>query len=244
MKIEGLSNIGLIRRINQDSFLIVEKDDIKLMMVCDGMGGANAGEVASLVATQSMRNFFESSDFKNVSIDKLKIWLKESFVKMNRSIYNEAQLNENYSGMGTTAVAILFYNDDIICANVGDSRAYLLDVNNKLVQITDDHSLINELIKSNRITVDQAKSHPQRSVLTNVCGVMDHIDVDLFEIKQDIKGILCCSDGLHNMLSDKRIELILKQRRSLVNKVEQLILEANQEGGYDNITVTLAWKVK
>jgi PPM family protein phosphatase len=244
MKIEGLSNIGLMRRINQDSFLIVEKDDIKLMMVCDGMGGANAGEVASLVATQSMRKLFESSNFEDVSKDKLKLWLKESFVKMNRSIYDEAQLNEDYSGMGTTAVAILIHNQDIICANVGDSRAYLLDTNNKLAQITDDHSLINELIKSNRITTDQAKSHPQRSVLTNVCGVMEHIDVDLFEVNQDVKGIMCCSDGLHNMLSDKRIELILKQRRTLVNKVEQLILEANQEGGYDNITVTLAWKVK
>jgi len=244
MKIEGLSNIGLIRRINQDSFLIAEKDDIKLMMVCDGMGGANAGEVASLVATQSMRKLFESSDFNDVSKDKLKTWLKESFIKMNLSIYNEAQLNEEYSGMGTTAVAVLIHKEDIICANVGDSRAYLIDVNNKLVQITDDHSLINELIKSNRITPDQAKSHPQRSVLTNVCGVMEHIDVDLFDVKQDIKGIVCCSDGLHNMLSDKRIELILKQRRSLVNKVEQLIIEANQEGGYDNITVTLAWKVK
>ncbi len=230
MKIEGLSSIGLIRRINQDSFLIAEKDDIKLMMVCDGMGGANAGEVASLVATQSMRNLFESSDFNDVSKDKLKTWLKESFIKMNQSIYNEAQLNEEYSGMGTTAVAVLIHKEDIICANVGDSRAYLLDVNNKLVQITDDHSLINELIKSNRITPDQAKSHPQRSVLTNVCGVMEHVNVDLFDIKQDIKGIMCCSDGLHNMLSDKRIELILKQRRSLVTKVEQLIIEANHEG--------------
>jgi protein phosphatase len=244
MKIEGLSNIGLIRRINQDSFLIAEKDDIKLMMVCDGMGGANAGEVASLVATQSMRKLFDSSDFNDVSKDKLKTWLKESFIKMNQSIYNEAQLNEEYSGMGTTAVAVLIHKEDIICANVGDSRAYLLDVNNKLVQITDDHSLINELVKSNRITPDQAKSHPQRSVLTNVCGVMEHINIDLFDIKQDIKGIMCCSDGLHNMLSDKRIELILKQRRSLVTKVEQLIIEANQEGGIDNITVTLAWKVK
>ncbi|MDP3444999.1 MAG: Stp1/IreP family PP2C-type Ser/Thr phosphatase [Ignavibacteria bacterium] len=244
MKIEGLSNIGLIRRINQDSFLIAEKDDIKLMMVCDGMGGANAGEVASLVATQSMRKLFDSSDFNDVSKDKLKTWLKESFIKMNQSIYNEAQLNEEYSCMGTTAVAVLIHKEDIICANVGDSRVYLLDVNNKLVQITDDHSLINELVKSNRITPDQAKSHPQRSVLTNVCGVMEHINIDLFDIKQDIKGIMCCSDGLHNMLSDKRIELILKQRRSLVTKVEQLIIEANQEGGIDNITVTLAWKVK
>ena len=118
-----------------------------------------------------------------------------------------------------------------------------LDKNNKLVQITEDHSLINELIKSKRITLEQAKTHPQRSVLTNVCGVMEKVVVDVFEVQNDVKGLLCCSDGLHNMLSDKRIESILKQRKSIEHKVEQLINESNQAGGYDNITVTLAWKV-
>lgn len=244
MKMIGLSNIGLMRRINQDNFLIIEKDDVKLMMVCDGMGGANAGEVASLIATQSMHKLFEACDFSHLGANELKIWLKQAFIKMNRSIFDEAQLNDDYKGMGTTAVAILTHGNTIICANVGDSRAYLLDANNKLIQITEDHSLVNELVKSNRITLEQAKSHPQRSVLTNVCGVMESIDIDLFEVKQEVKGLLCCSDGLHNMLDDQRIELILKQRRSLENKVEQLILESNQEGGYDNITVTLAWKVR
>lgn len=244
MKMVGLSNIGLMRRINQDNFLIEENNSVKFMMVCDGMGGANAGEVASLIATQSMEKLFKSADFNHFTKDEFKAWLRHAFISMNRSIYDEAQLNNDYSGMGTTAVAIIMLNDVILCANVGDSRAYLLDVNNKLMQITEDHSLVNELIKSNRITTDQAKTHPKRSVLTNVCGVMEKIEVDIFEIKQDVKGILCCSDGLHNMLNDKRIELILKQRRTIENKVEQLISESNQEGGYDNITVTLAWKVK
>lgn len=244
MKIAGLSNIGLMRRINQDNFLVEEKDGIKFMMVCDGMGGANAGEVASLIAIESMHKLFNDYEFKNLTREELKSWLKQAFLAMNRSIYDEAQLNEDYHGMGTTAVAILISADSIICANVGDSRAYLIDSNNRLTQITDDHSLINELIKSKRITLEQAKTHPQRSVLTNVCGVMENVEVDIFDVKQDIKGILCCSDGLHNMLNDKRIELILKQRRTIESKVEQLIKESNQVGGYDNITVTLAWKVK
>lgn len=243
MKMVGLSNIGLMRRINQDNFLIEEKNGVKFMMVCDGMGGANAGEVASLIATQSMQKLFQSESFDNCTKDDLKAWLKQAFISMNRSIYDEAQLNDDYSGMGTTAVAILVFNDIILCANVGDSRAYLLDMDNKLSQITEDHSLINELLKYKRITPEQAKVHPQRSVLTNVCGVMDHVEVDIFEVKSNIKGIICCSDGLHNMLNDKRIELILKQRRAIDNKVEQLIKEANQAGGADNITVTLAWMV-
>jgi protein phosphatase len=240
----GLSDIGLMRRINQDSFLIEENNHVKLMMVCDGMGGANAGEVASLIATQSMKELFHSEKLDNFTKDELKAWLKNAFVRMNRSIYDAAQINDDYSGMGTTAVAILVSNDSVICANVGDSRAYLLDLDNKLVQITEDHSLINELLKYKRITPEQAKVHPQRSVLTNVCGVMDHVEVDIFDVKSNVKGIICCSDGLHNMLNDKRIELILKQRRSNENKVEQLIKEANQAGGADNITVTLAWMVK
>ncbi len=244
MKMLGKSHIGLIRRINQDNFLIEEKDGVQFMMVCDGMGGANAGEVASLIAIQSMHKLFLGADFDHPTKESLKNWLKEAFVKMNRSIYDEAQLNDDYSGMGTTAVGFIVYQDIILCANVGDSRAYVLDKNNKLVQITEDHSLINQLIKSKRITLEQAKTHPQRSVLTNVCGVMEKVVVDMFEVDNDVKGLLCCSDGLHNMLSDKRIESILKQRKSIEHKVEQLINESNQAGGYDNITVTLAWKVK
>lgn len=244
MKMLGQSHIGLIRRINQDNFLIEEKDGIQFMMVCDGMGGANAGEVASLIAIQSMHKLFLSADFDNPTKENLMHWLKDAFIRMNRSIYDEAQLNEDYSGMGTTAVGFIVYKDIILCANVGDSRAYILDHNNKLSQITEDHSLINELIKTKRITLEQAKTHPQRSVLTNVCGVMEKVSVDIFEVQNDIKGLLCCSDGLHNMLSDKRIESILKQRKSIENKVDQLINESNQAGGYDNITVTLAWKVK
>lgn len=244
MKMVGLSNIGLMRRINQDNFLIEEKNNVKFMMVCDGMGGANAGEIASLIATQSMQKLFQSESFDNFTKDELKAWLKHAFVSMNRSIYDEAQLNDDYSGMGTTAVAILVYNDIVLCANVGDSRAYLLEMDNKLSQITEDHSLINELLKYKRITPEQAKVHPQRSVLTNVCGVMDHVEVDIFEVQSEVKGIICCSDGLHNMINDKRIELILKQHRTVDNKVEQLIKEANQAGGADNITVTLAWMVK
>lgn len=244
MKMLGNSHIGLTRRINQDNFLIEEKDGVQLMMVCDGMGGANAGEVASLIAVQAMHNTFLSADFTHVSKDYLTAWLKNAFIKMNRQVFDEAQLNEDYLGMGTTAVAFLVYKDIILCANVGDSRAYILNTNNKLIQITEDHSLVNELIKSKRISPEQAKTHPQRSVLTNVCGVVEKVVIDIFDVKEEIKGLLCCSDGLHNMLDDKKIESILKQKRSIEHKVDQLIQDSNQAGGYDNITVTLAWKVK
>lgn len=239
MIIKGISDIGKIRRINQDSFLILSRDNIQLMLVADGMGGAKAGEVASLLACQSIERQFNEMNFENIEISEAKLWLKQAILKMNKEVYQASVKNPAYSGMGTTAVAALFYNDVCLVANVGDSRCYVVNSANKFIQVSEDHSLVNEMIRLKRITPEQARSHPQRSVLTNVCGVIPTIAVDMFEV-HDFMKVLCCSDGIHSMMEDKDIFSMLKSKDETELKVKHILHHANARGGLDNITLTLA----
>lgn len=239
MIIKGISDIGKIRRINQDNFLILSRDNVQLMLVADGMGGAKAGEIASLLACQSIERQFNEMDFTDLENIEAKQWLKQAILKMNKEVYQASVKNPAYSGMGTTAVVALFYNDVCFVANVGDSRCYVVNSDNKFIQISEDHSLVNEMIRLKRITPEQAKSHPQRSVLTNVCGVIPTIAVDLFEVYDFVK-VLCCSDGIHSMLEDKDIFTVLKANEETELKVKHILHHANTRGGLDNITLTLA----
>lgn len=239
MIIQGITDIGKIRRINQDNFLILENDSVQLMMVADGMGGAKAGEVASLLACQSIERQFMGQDFSDLTVSEAQQWLKHAFLSMNKEVYQASVNNTHYSGMGSTAVATLFFKDVCIVANVGDSRCYVVNSANEFVQISVDHSLVNEMIRLKRITAEQAKTHPQRSVLTNVCGVIPNIEVDIFEV-HDYSSVLCCSDGVHSMLEDQDIFNILQSNETTAFKVQHILHHANIRGGIDNITLTLA----
>lgn len=239
MIIKGITDIGKIRRINQDNFLILQNKDVQMMLVADGMGGAKAGEIASLLACQSIERQFTEMDFNELTVDEVKTWLKKAFLTMNKEVYQASVNNPDYSGMGTTAVAALFYEEACLVANVGDSRCYVVNSTHELVQISVDHSLVNEMIRLKRITAEQAKTHPQRSVLTNVCGVIPNIDVDIFEV-HDYEKVLCCSDGVHSMLEDREIFNLLDSKESTSSKVQHMLHHANLRGGLDNITLTLA----
>lgn len=239
MIIKGITDIGKIRRINQDNFLILQNKDVQMMLVADGMGGAKAGEIASLLACQSIERQFMEMDFHELTVDEVKSWLKKAFLTMNKEVYQASVNNTDYSGMGTTAVAALFYEEACLVANVGDSRCYVVNSTHELVQISVDHSLVNEMIRLKRITAEQAKTHPQRSVLTNVCGVIPNIDVDIFEV-HDYEKVLCCSDGVHSMLEDREIFNLLDSKESTSSKVQHMLHHANLRGGLDNITLTLA----
>lgn len=239
MIIKGITDIGKIRRINQDNFLILQNKDVQMMLVADGMGGAKAGEIASLLACQSIERQFMEMDFHELTVDEVKSWLKKAFLTMNKEVYQASVNNTDYSGMGTTAVAALFYEEACLVANVGDSRCYVVNSAHELVQISVDHSLVNEMIRLKRITAEQAKTHPQRSVLTNVCGVIPNIDVDIFEV-HDYEKVLCCSDGVHSMLEDREIFNLLDSKETTGSKVQHMLHHANLRGGLDNITLTLA----
>lgn len=242
MKFAGASDIGRLRRSNQDTFLIAEHESVTLIAVCDGMGGANAGEIASDMACVSLKTSFTEAGPMGSDLETLKSWLETAIRQANSEIYRLSLKVPAYAGMGTTLVAAIFTPTATLVANVGDSRAYLLDDTNRLSQITDDHSLVNVLIKQGKLSPEQAKVHPQRSVLTNVLGVQEPVAIDFFPIVKPYKGLLCCSDGLHGMVADEQLERILATKTGLKRKVTQLIHQANANGGADNVTVALAWK--
>lgn len=240
MKTFGYTDIGLLRRSNQDAFYIDHRKDFTLMVVCDGMGGANAGEVASSLACESIKESFHQSVPVSHDASSLSNWLKTAVQAANQKVYRDSLQTPSYAGMGTTLVATLFSKQSTVVVNIGDSRAYLVDEKGELLQITEDHSLVNQMIKEGKITAQEAKIHPQRSVLTNVLGVIDPVQMDLFTLEIPFKYVLCFSDGVHGLLEDDQIKMLLQQKIHLDALVLSLVQAAKDKGGVDNITVAMA----
>jgi serine/threonine protein phosphatase PrpC len=228
-------NIGLVRSSNQDQVLVAHKNQTSLLLVCDGMGGAKAGEVASALALKHFKAAFDGSKLK---AEHYQEWLNQNVHEANQMILEAADQNPNYQGMGTTLVAALISKDTMVIANVGDSRAYVL-INDHLHQVSEDHSLVNDLIKQNKITALEAKSHPQRSVLTQVLGVVQDFKVDFYTLSQAPQALLLCSDGLHGMLSDDEILDILRTYESADKTAKVLEQRALDKGAFDNIAIAL-----
>lgn len=229
-------NIGAVRASNQDQVILASKDQIELMLVCDGMGGANAGDVASKMCVDSVYAQFMSDEIAS-DLKSLKEWMIKALRQANMDVLQASMDHPNYYGMGTTAVLALCSKNYKIIANVGDSRAY--GMNDQLFQISSDHSLVNQWILDGKMSVEEAKHHPQRSVLTNVLGVSKDMKIDVFECESDLKTILLCSDGVSGMLEDSQIEaLILKggSANSIVKRIEKAALSL---GGYDNIACAI-----
>lgn len=239
MKCVGSTDIGKLRPINQDAYAIEQSDDLALIMVCDGMGGAKAGEVASAIALESMKQSFRRNPPQNLSSKGLSLWLENAILKANYEVHQAAQ-HPSTAGMGTTLVAALMAKDAMVGANIGDSRLYLLDKHQSLIQISEDHSLIQEMINQGQLSPEQAKLHPQRAVLTHVLGILERPRIDLFGLAADAQCILICSDGIHNMISDEEMASILTKSIPLEHKVERLMQAANNAGGIDNLTVVVA----
>jgi protein phosphatase len=232
------TNKGLMRENNEDSLIVEQFDNYCLYAVADGMGGHRAGEVASSIVIDEMRNFFikslEKNDFKPP------LFIIESVKLSNDRIREESFKNEECLGMGTTvSMAIIDKRQNIIyIGNIGDSRAYVLR-NNELKQITKDHTYVNELMKEGKITAEEAKTHPKRNVITRALGSEEFVHADIFELellKNDI--LLLCTDGLTTHVSDDKILEIIKEYGAS-ESVQKLIKQANDNGGTDNITIII-----
>lgn len=236
--INGLTDIGLLREINEDSCYFYEKDEKFVIAVSDGMGGHNAGEVASRIAVDTFKEFAENNDMYG-NTEKL---LRIAFREINDRIYAYACQNKDARGMGATVVAAVGYEDRVVIGNIGDSRAYIVN-DDKIIQITEDHSYVNELLKSGMITAEEARSHPRKNEILKAVGIGMDVFPDIFNIiiKKGDK-LLLCTDGLTNMLTDSEILEILNSEENNENATKRLIAVANEKGGADNITAVLKIK--
>jgi PPM family protein phosphatase len=229
MDTAGFTDPGRKRRRNEDSFVI----DPPLFAVADGMGGAQAGEVASRLAAAAFREFHDADELDPE--ERLAAIIQEA----NRRIYERAAGDAEVSGMGTTITAALVAADALVLGHVGDSRAYRLR-GGKFEQLTDDHSLVADLVRSGRITPEEADAHPQRSVITRALGTDREVDVDTFTVPAESDDLfLICSDGLTTMVDDEEIRDLVTRASDLEQAGKGLVKAANKAGGEDNITVVL-----
>jgi serine/threonine protein phosphatase PrpC len=221
----GLSHPGRKRRRNEDAWVC----DPPLFAVADGMGGARGGEIASRVAATALGESVDGSgELRVVAL------IQEA----NRQVYERAREDSDASGMGTTITVALFENGIVSIGHVGDSRAYLIR-DRKVDQLTEDHSLVAELVRSGRLSPEEAVTHPQRSVITRALGTDPDVDVDVFSVEAKPGDLfLICSDGLTAMVDDATILDVVERRRDdLDAAAKELIAAANRNGGEDNITV-------
>lgn len=225
MEVGAKTDKGKVREQNEDTFGYRET----LFVIADGMGGHKAGEVASAIAVETVLA-------SEVGADPV-VNLQKAVLNANAAILEEMAKNVDYSGMGTTVAILLLNNDKAFVSHVGDSRIYQL-IGENLFQLTDDHSFVAELIKNGTITEEEAKIHPQRNVLTRALGTQGHLEfeVNSFPIHPGDKFLLC-SDGLTSIVAEKNIKEILMSKKEPQIIADQLVEQANNNGGTDNITV-------
>ncbi len=244
MKYFGLTDVGKVRELNEDTYLIKEYGDTVLFAVFDGMGGAAAGETASKVALEEVEKYFDSffADFARTEPAAIQAALASAADRANFKIFSLAAEDENFKGMGTTLVCALCIRDKIYIAHVGDSRAYLIDKDGAL-QITRDHSFVQYLVDIGKLTPEEARTSSKKNIITRAVGVDKEVSVDVSVLeKKQYKGktLLLCSDGLSGYLDAKDLAKLCREYPDEKEFCEKLIAEANAAGGSDNITAIVA----
>jgi protein phosphatase len=252
LKIYAITDVGKVRQNNEDNYLVneltshrrpeldevyaTEPGQVTVLMVSDGMGGAAAGEVASLLGVEAVKNYFverAGTVFTYHDID-------EALQLANLSVLQHAFENPEKLGMGATATLAIIQDSELLIGQVGDSRAYLLR-NQELEQITVDQTYVNQLVESGKITPEEAEIHPRKNLILQALGSKDFLDVVISRrTLQDGDKLLLCSDGLSGMLSAEEIAVVVESRESLKESCKLLVDYANAKGGIDNITVILA----
>lgn len=239
MQIALHSNVGKQRKSNQDYADYFKSDyNQYLFVLCDGVGGHQAGDVASELTTKYLGKEFQSID-KQLTAEEASQWIGEAIHKVNNFIYEESLKDRQLDGMGTTLVLALVIEELVLIAHVGDSRAYIFE-QGQLIQKTEDHSLVNELIRSGEITKEEGDYHPQRNIVTQSIGVTPDVGYELSEIQtHSIDGLMLCSDGLTNMVSHEELVNYFNSQANVEDLAVTLINAANEAGGRDNITIII-----
>ena len=237
------TDIGKVRLSNEDQAIaITNASGNVLLVVCDGMGGQNKGDLASSLALHTIVTSFKNrKGFINSYFARL--WVSRVIKEANKSIYEQSQSNPNYRGMGTTVTLLLIMKDTAIMGHVGDSRCYFLKSHHDLVQMSEDQTYVDYLLRTGQITPEQALTHPKRHVLMNALGIYPSASIDIKVFPYLGEEVLLCSDGLYNNVPTEDIAAIIKGNDSIEQKVNELIAIGNKNGGSDNIAVVL-WEAQ
>lgn len=231
----ALTDKGQVRKVNQD-FYAVNKDKPQFFVLCDGMGGHKSGDVASKSAGDSIKKYIQMHHSFDMNKDKAEKLLSEANDYANKLVFARSQRNAELSGMGTTSDICYIDFDRLYIGHVGDGRVYLYR-DGELTQLTKDHTLMEELLKNGTITKEEAKTHPNRHMITRAVGTEENIKTDFISEKlSDGDIILMCSDGVYNMLSDAMIKKIFLPDGDVKRICSKLVEKSKENGGLDNIT--------
>lgn len=234
----GLTDKGMVRQQNQDACSFQQKDDYAWAVVCDGMGGAAAGDLASTMARDRYESHMACLEDPTLYSEEEELMVQAAQAA-NRAVWLKAGTNRAYAGMGTTLVGALIRGSDLWVVNVGDSRAYRIS-RDAIRQITRDHSVVEELVQHGALTPEEARRHPQRNLITRALGTGKHVKADLFrETVEEGDAILLCSDGLVNEVTDQEILEEVLAGGTAAEICHRLLDRALNAGASDNVTVVL-----
>ena len=241
MKYACITDPGKVRNHNEDSVIALSNENNEyLLAVADGMGGHKCGEVASLIAVDNLSKRFNEKKTVGTKEEAIK-FIKDTVSEINVLIYEYTRKNPESIGMGTTLVIGLKTKDYLLFGNIGDSSGYVYK-NKKIHKMTVDHTLVGLMVKSGDLTEEKAKEHPSKHVLMRALGAATTVEMDIFNIETEVDGVLLCSDGLTNMLSDEQIEKVLDEKSSCEAKLQKLVNKCNNRGGNDNISIAFLTK--
>lgn len=233
--IERISDIGNIRQLNEDTYGILEDEVFNLFLICDGMGGHNAGEVASALAKETVLDFMKGIQQEELLLPSL----MKAITKANHEIYALSSKEKTMSGMGTTMTAALSHHGRLDIAHVGDSSLYVV-YNNEIKKITKDHSYVQELVDLGKVTEEDAKHHPNKNIITRAVGTNLHVEIEAYTRQTDHEEIyLLCTDGLSDYLSAQEILEKLSGSQDMHKSMKELVDMAKERGGRDNITLVI-----
>jgi PPM family protein phosphatase len=235
------SDTGLIRTVNEDSFFVKANYENlpDIFVIADGMGGHNAGEIASKTAAEFTGEVLVNTPGALTDADRIESDIVNAMEKANQKVFEMSKAKSENSGMGTTLIVSIVYGRKLYIGHIGDSRVYIIK-NDTIRKITSDHSLVEELLKSGTLTKEEAENHPKKNIITRAIGCSVVIDVDSYE--QEVENgdvILMCTDGLTNMINENQIKDIIEKENDLSIVCDNLIMKANENGGEDNTTVIL-----
>lgn len=238
----GMTDRGRVRKNNQDCYAM-KLSNVAISVVCDGMGGARAGDVASQLAAETFLDSLES--IGDMPIDAIKKRLDEAVKETNLAVYKKALSGQEYIGMGTTLVGVVVKGNTAVIINVGDSRAYHI-TRGEISRITRDHSVVEDMLAKGDLTPEQAKNHPNKNLITKAIGTETEINGDIYECSLNSDGgggageyILLCSDGLTNIVDDQELLAEVRDGQGLEEICRSLMNLALERGAPDNVTIVL-----